>query len=526
MMDEIDINDLLKEVSKGGAISNEGQDVQDLLKNLGTYRAPAEDTSLSSEYLNKAKGLVNTLGRGAELLTRGAAQTVPTTIAGFTVGGIPGAIAGNIAIPFGDTLNSIINRVAGTNLRMPSEVISTNLAKLGLKEPTTQGERVTEAMGGGLGGAASELSTMYNLAKVGGNPLLNQMSQAFTQNAPRQLATSATAGGVGQYVGEETDNPYAGLLASLGVSSTTGISPTRRAMNAPSHEDLVLESKNLFDKARASGVQFDPDKFTGSMTQIGKNLRGEGYTAEAYPGIASVLKEMTTTANPKDFTELQAIRKMIQNQQGSNDPQTRRLASILKDDFDNYVLKAPQDHFTTGTQQGTQDWADARNSYSRLKKSEIFDDMMSRAELDQSKYTQSGAENSLAAQLRQLAKNDKKMRTFTPEEQDAIREAAKGGTVQNMLKFYGRFAPHGPVSAIFSGGATAYEPLIGVPFALGAEGSRRAATAIRSADVQNLGAQMRLGAKPELSPRFNAIKSLSALPSQLRTSYLSDIGKQ
>jgi len=525
-MNEVDINDLLKEVT-GSNVStpSQDQDIQDVLKNLGTYKAPAEDTSITSEYLNKAKGLVNTLGRGSELLARGAAQTVPSTIAGFGLGGVPGALAGSVAIPFGDTLNSIINRVAGTNLRMPSEVISSNLSKLGLKEPTTQAERVTEAAGGGLGGAASELSAMYNLAKVGGNPLLNQISQAFTQNAPRQLATSAAAGGTGQYVGEETDNPYLGLLASLGVASTAGLSPTRKAMNAPSHEELVLESKNLFDKAKSSGVQFDTNKFADSMFNIGKNLRSEGYTPKAYPGIASVLEEMTNVQNPKDFTELQSIRKMIQNQQASTDPQTRRLASALKDDFDNYVLKAPQDHFTTGTQQGTQDWADARNSYSRVKKSEIFDDMMSRAELDQSKYTQSGAENSLAAQLRQLAKNDKKMRTFTPEEQDAIRDAAKGGTVQNMLKFYGRFAPHGPVSAIFSGGATAYEPLIGVPFAMGAEGARRAATAIRSADVQNLGAQMRLGAKPELSPRFNSIKSLSALPSQLRTTYLSDIGK-
>ena len=371
-MNEVDINDLLKEVQGIKTPDGGGEDVANVLKTLPTYKAPVEDYSLTSEYINKAKNLMHTVGRGSELLTRGAAQTVPTTVAGFTAGGVPGALVGSVAIPFGDTLNSIINRVTGSNLRMPSEVVSTNLAKLGLKEPTTQTERVTEAAGGSLGGAASELSAMYNLAKVGGNPLLNQISQAFTQNAPRQLATSAAAGGTGQYVGEETDNPYAGLLASLGVSATTGISPTRRATNAPTHEDLVLESKNLFDKAKASGVEFDPQKFTNSMTSIGKNLRGEGYTAEAYPGIASVIKEMTTTANPKDFTELQAIRKMIQNQQGSNDPQTRRLASILKDDFDSYVLKAPSDHFTTGTQQGTQDWSDARNSYSRLKKSEIL----------------------------------------------------------------------------------------------------------------------------------------------------------
>jgi hypothetical protein len=250
-MNEVDINDLLKEVSGGGvAAPSQDQDIQDVLKNLGTYKAPPEESSVFSEYLNKAKGALGTATRGAELLGRGAAQTIPTTAAGFAAGGVPGALLGSVAIPFGDTLNSIINRATGTNLRMPSEVVSTNLAKLGYKQPTTQAERVTEAAGGGLGGAASELSAMYNLAKVGGNPLLNQISQSFTQNAPRQVGTAAAAGAGGQYVAEKTDSPFAGLLASLGIGSTAGLSATRKAIGAPSHEDLVMESKNLFDKAK------------------------------------------------------------------------------------------------------------------------------------------------------------------------------------------------------------------------------------------------------------------------------------
>ena len=110
--------------------------------------------------------------------------------------------------------------------------------------------------------------------------------------------------------------------------------------------------------------------------------------------------------------------------------------------------------------------------------SEIFDDMLTNAELDKSKFTQSGAENSLANQLRNLAKNDKKMRLFTPTEQEAIKQAAKGGTMQNMLKFYGRFTPSGPISGIFAGGAIMAHPAIGIPLELGAIAARRKATKI------------------------------------------------
>ena len=522
-MAEINVDDLVKSLS---STDGKEQDVSSIISSLGNAPASSTENSLLSEYGQKAKEGIAKVGRGAELLSRGMAQSVPGAVAGYTAGGPVGGMIGSVAIPFGDTLNSIINRVAGTKLRMPSEIVSTNLEKAGLRAPTTEAGRVAEAAGAGLGGAASELGSMYSLAKSTASPVLKEIGEAFTKKAGRQLATAPVATGTGQYVTEETNSPFAGLLASLGIGATAGISPLKKAKGAPTHEDLVLESKNLYDKAKQSGVQFEPTKFADEMFGIGKSLRSEGYTAKAYPGIASVLEEMTNVQNPKDFTELQSIRKMIQGQQKSADPETRRLASILKDDFDEYLLSAPKEHITTGTPEGMKHWADARNSYSRLKKSEIFDDMLQNAELDKSKFTQSGAENSMAQQLRQLAKNDKKMRTFTSEEQDAIREAAKGGNVQNLLKFYGRFAPTGPVSSLFAGGATALEPLIGVPFATGAAGARMGAEAIRRNAVENLGAQMRLGRQPEFTPRFQPEQTFIATQPASKAYYLNDLLKE
>jgi hypothetical protein len=132
-----------------------------------------------------------------------------------------------------------------------------------------------------------------------------------------------------------------------------------------------------------------------------------------------------------------------------------------------------------------------------MKKSEVFEDMLNEAKLDKSKFTQSGEENSLAKQLRQLAKNDKKMRLFTKTEQEAIEQAAKGSSVQNMLKFFGRFAPTGPVSGLFTGGATVMAPAVGIPMALGAAGSRVAATNMRRGSVEDLANTMRYGQTPQ-----------------------------
>lgn len=46
-----------------------------------------------------------------------------------------------------------------------------------------------------------------------------------------------------------------------------------------------------------------------------------------------------------------------------------------------------------------------------------------------------------------------RMRTFTAEEQAAIKRVAQGGKLENVLPMFGKFAPTDSVSAAMSGGA-------------------------------------------------------------------------
>jgi hypothetical protein len=226
------------------------------------------------------------------------------------------------------------------------------------------------------------------------------------------------------------------------------------------------------------------------------NLRDEGYeVGGAYPKLDIAFNRLTDPNTPKDFTGLTNLRKTIRSAQASMDPEERRIATILKDQFDEYVSSAPtSDILGTNTKTGTELWKQARGEYSKLMKADVFETMLENAKLDQSKFTASGAENSMAQQLRQLAKNDKKMRLFTKAEQAEITAAAKGTSAQNLLKFFGRFAPTGPVSGAFAGGALIYEPTIGLPLAAGAGLSRLGATAIRRQSIERLADMMRLGA--------------------------------
>ena len=157
-------------------------------------------------------------------------------------------------------------------------------------------------------------------------------------------------------------------------------------------------------------------------------------------------------------------------------------------------------------------WGEARDAYSKMKKSEIFTDMLEDAQLDATKYTQSGAENSMAAQLRQLAKNDKRMAMFTADERDAIKRAAKGDAPQNLLRFFGKFAPTGVITGGGTVGIGAYDPLTGLLVAASTLASRAGATQYRMGTIEDLANQMRTGSKPVVTG--GATRVLPALGTQ------------
>jgi hypothetical protein len=191
---------------------------------------------------------------------------------------------------------------------------------------------------------------------------------------------------------------------------------------------------------------------------------------------------------------------MIKGGQKSADSEERRISSILLDEYDNYLMNVDQSKIIAGQGKDVgSTWKEARDAYSRMKKAEVFEDILETAKLDRSKFTMSGAENSMAQQLRNLAKNDKKMRLFTKDEQDAIRKAAEGGTVQNLLKFFGRFAPTGPVSTILPAGVSFASPAIGLPMTAATAGSRVLASQMRESSIRDLINQMRLGQQPPVT---------------------------
>jgi len=331
------------------------------------------------------------------------------------------------------------------------------------------------------------------------------------------VALGTTPGSVEERLPEVGINTAVGTaLPGVGrVLEEVGKKILPKIADAPTAEFLSNKATELFTKAKDSGVVLNTKDFANTMKTIGKDLRNEGYDAELYPKVAKALKNLQDAKTPKDFTELQVLRKFIQNAQaGAGDNVERKIATMLKNEFDNYVANIPESSIKSGSKEGLAVWKEARDTYSKMSKAEVFEDMLKRAELDKTKFTQSGEENSLTMQLRNLAKNPKEMRLFTAEEQKAITEAAKGGNIQNTLRFIGKFAPTSVISTSLGGGTgAAIGSMIGGTGGAALGGAivpaigglaRGSATAMRKNQLETLAELMRSGGKgTDLQSRVN-----------------------
>jgi hypothetical protein len=314
-------------------------------------------------------------------------------------------------------------------------------------------------------------------------------SMANALRSPNLNQGIREAGTVAKAVGENV-KPVA-LNAAETMATALRKKPTL-AETAPSSVSLAEESKMYFNKAKESGVELNPEYFGNMMKSVGTDLRELGYDARTMPKVAVALEQMQNKNISKDFQELSVLRKFIRNAQRSKEPDEKMVATRLKSEFDDYIANMPESSIIGGNKEGLADWKKARDTYTRLSKSEVFEDMLDKAEIRDSKLS---TEQYLHNKLLQLSEDDRRMRLFTPEEQDAIRKAAQGTGLQNALARAGKYSLKnisattlgsilglglaGPVGAVVAptiGGIAKYK-----------------ATKIRKNDVNNLAAMVRAG---------------------------------
>jgi hypothetical protein len=445
-----------------------------------------------------------TTNRVGELLSRGAAPT----IAGATIGSVAGpagSLVGSMAVPIGDALNTIVNELSKGNtavenyirglmgreqtakpmqLPMVSSMVSKGMENIGLgAEPTSTTERVIEAGGAGLSGAGTQLPALTKLAKEGASTVTRNVAAQLAQAPKTQVAVSAPASMVAQSVTEATGSPIAGMVAGTATGAAGGVRP-RKTEVIPTAEQLKTQATQAYDRANKAGVVISPQSLKNTYPTFTNAVKEAGFDPDLHPQVNIVLNRLAEENQaPKTLQELDTLRRIVRAPTKTFDnPDQQRVAYKLLDEFDNYIanlsdkdLAVPKKSVDLGkfgvieiedamspkvaSKDAINSLKEARSLYSKSIKSDTIADLMERAEITAgANYTQSGIENALRQELKSLAKNKKRLAGFNQTEKDAIIAAAKGGNLQNFLRYVGKLAP---TSVIAGGGAVGLGYLAG-----------------------------------------------------------------
>lgn len=455
--------------------------------------------------------------RVAEIATRGAAPAVLGTLAGGAVGGAPGALLGSMALPVGDALNSFINMItSGVNkatgteigqLQMPSQVVSDYMTKAGLAQPESRGERMIEAAAGGIG---STLAQLPNLARLGAqaiSPVTKEVASRLAEAPARQAIVSAPAAATGQYVAEATGSPLAGMVAGGAVGAAGGVKG-RKAETAPTAAQLKEQATAAYKMSEAAGAVIKPE----SLEKAGQNIVNKVSSKvvidpEVDTGAIAINRRLTKVFDqPQTLEQLDLTRQFIKAEQGAGGRTGEYARQALKE-FDDYINSIGKNDIVAGdSAKAVSALKDARNLWNRSNKAKVIEDILQSAELRAGNYSQSGIENAVRQKLISLADSED-MKFFSLGEQEAIRAAAKGGKVQNVLRWMGKYSPTAAIGGAVGSyvGASIFGPAGAVIAPVAGFGARQVATKMRMDQLQNLQDMIALGRAPEVDTRTKYI---------------------
>jgi hypothetical protein len=439
------------------------------------------------EYDVSKLSVADNLTRKARIALGGAAPSAVGAGAGAllgTLGGpaapltVPaGALIGSMAVPAIDLGIMGYNYLANKNIPTASQSVKN---MLGTPTPATTGERMLDIASSAISPAGIEPAAA-NLVKSAPG-LLGRAGKEFSRAPVTQLAVAPTSAAVSQGVAETSDNPLLGAAAGLATAVAGNTRMPKRA-KVPTADELGAKAQANYDILDKSGFQLDAPSFNAHFSALPAKLRKEiGYVVRPGSDVDAAIKELTA-GNIKDVAEITTLRKVIGSLKASGDPRDRQVAMQLMDEFDDYVLNAPPSAIVGGNKSAIDAWKAAREDYKKMKKSEIFTSI-----LDKSELAQGDKGKTIASRVSTLAQNDKRMRLFTPAEQEEIRKVARGGPIQSLLNRVATFSPMTPAAAIF----TAVNPW-GAYTAAGGMSAKAISTARQEQKVNNLAKIMRLG---------------------------------
>lgn len=323
---------------------------------------------------------------------------------------------------------------------------------------------------------------------------------------------AGTGAGIARAATERSAAEAAAPVAREAVAAAPAASaaPVARAAAPESRPATTAEFKDaaqaFYRTVDESGVTFSGKALKPVVEEIVTAARKAGMDEILTPDSVRALTRLSEAVKqPVPFSEFDTLGQIVGIAKGAARPKDRMIAEQIGERLDKFVENLSAKDVLSGDAKMVSEFLPkAKDLWMRYRKLELVDGMVEKALTSAPNFSASGLENALRTQFRTLARNDKELRRFEPQERDAIKRIARGGFKENTARNVGRFAPTGPVSATLGIGSmtAAATSLLGSPiagFAVGAAGagvayaSRRLATALTQRNVAALQTLIREG---------------------------------
>ena len=344
---------------------------------------------------------------------------------------------------------------------------------LGLKAGAGLGARMTAGAAGGAG-----MGAVYGFDQADAGERV--------QGATSGMLTGAALGGAIPAVG-------------AGIRKVGG-SVARRLSNAPKPQiipssQLADEASALYRQAEQSGVTIKPSAMSRALANM--EISAGRINEKLRPKTAGIVEEIQSLKNkPITLEELDELRQVVGRAMKAADPDDVRTLQRMKTTLDAFADNQITPKDITGDISGFDFIKKAREVYSRKAKASTLEEMIERA---QNQAT--GLENGLVIEFRKLANNAKKMKAFSPEEQQLIKDVVRRSGGHSVLRAIGMLSPNSTFGGLTTGGA-----LVGGGVLPGAAlggvgyGARRGAEALTRAQANRAMSAITSGNMPSIPP--------------------------
>jgi hypothetical protein len=285
----------------------------------------------------------------------------------------------------------------------------------------------------------------------------------------------------------------------------------------PTTNDIKGMSQGFYKEAEDAGVRFTGEGFGRMVAELTPAVKKAGIdpklTPDSWSAMQRLIREIPRDVKPDamspvtgvvpkpssktlSWEDMDTLRKVVGVARKSKNDADRRIGSIIADRIDEWMgAPKPKDIASGDPLRAANAAKAARGLWTRAKKAELLDRAQENA-LDAvgANYSNAGMQTALRQQFRAIRKS-RDFNKFDPQEQALIKSIIRGASLENSLRWLGKFAPTSPLAAVISlsVGHTAGGPVgAGALMGAGALAARKSAS-MGAKKVDKLNALVRRG---------------------------------